>query len=360
MKLMPVSGTHRPKIALRFLLGLAPLVFGLLPSSLLAAQRGTERLLTDAAVVRKVLEAMDDAVWAPDGEAADRHVYVLYGTHCAFSRKLHADTRGLLKGVQLRWIAVTGPAAGSVVTDRTTAAVGKSFTAAAAGADPIWAQRAIAVNAWASSAPPDMGTHLTYPTLIYASGEGVKMHFGAPADLRKLVAQIKPRPERASYAPASLGWLENARLPLTSPRSLRVLANRNPAPIEIRIAPDLSARVGKSMAQGFESPVRGFLGTEWLEVESMSMEHQAVPGYIHAPREIRLDTLNFSVKPAAGELLAEGRDIEIRSHPDLQAPLLDTLPAGYTVRISGETTVAGTVWDEVVPFTDGTKGYVRR
>jgi hypothetical protein len=66
--------------------------------------RGQQALITDANDMERIMTTVENAIWASDGSAADRPVYVVYSTECSWSRALHEQTRGLTDQLQFRWI----------------------------------------------------------------------------------------------------------------------------------------------------------------------------------------------------------------------------------------------------------------
>lgn len=72
----------------------------------------------------------ENAIRAADGHAADKPVYVLYSTDCAWSKRLYDDTRILAGKVQLRWIPVAGGTASGVVAARDGASIAGGAKAA--------------------------------------------------------------------------------------------------------------------------------------------------------------------------------------------------------------------------------------
>ncbi|MEL1263626.1 hypothetical protein [Pseudoxanthomonas putridarboris] len=72
----------------------------------------------------------------------------------------------------------------------------------------------------------------------------------------------------------------------------------------------------------------------------------------------RLALLDFRVKSQGGNW-DSGRPVQVRSFPDPEAPVLETLRAGERYRRSGVVEL-GRTWDQIVLYTDGTVGYVPR
>ena len=117
-------------------------------TSAIAMDRGKQVTIAKKNDADQMLSAVENAVWAADGQAADKQVYVVYNTECPWSQKLYKDTRGMGGKVQFRWIPATGAGAQGVAALRDAAAVGDAFAGRSPNpGDAARAQRAVDYNA---------------------------------------------------------------------------------------------------------------------------------------------------------------------------------------------------------------------
>ena len=317
--------------------------------------RGTEQLVTDPEQVKMILTALDDAVWFADGSAGDKHVYVIYSTACGISKKFFTDTRALLNRPQLRWLTLDdeGHGAGMVVTRRTV----ESLRAAFAGkydaqTDATTASHAMSINQALRLVLPNA----VYPTLIYKTTKGLRITYGAPPNLGMFTSAVQSRPDRATYQPASLGWLSKPAVIKTS-NHMREYRN-SAAAIPMRIAPYPDAPVLRELANGGGVYVDAVANDEWIRVSLGKTAERTLYGYIHAPLQIKLANLEFTVRPMSGVVSTDVDTLEIRSHPTMDAPVIDRRGPGLHINKTGEVIFDGRNWVEVRVYTDGTKGYI--
>lgn len=321
--------------------------------------RGTERVLTDPAQVKRIFAALDDGLWVPDGPAADTHVYVIYSTACGFSKKLFTDTRALENRPQFRWVTLGGEGHGAegVVTNRTVESVADAFDGRhAAPRDAREATHAMNINQSLASVLPQPA-NLVYPMLIYKTAQGLRITYGAPANLRMLASAVQSRPDRASHQPASLGWLSKPPK-IMPPNRLRQYSNSSTQPIPMRIAPYFDAPVLNEIPPGYVYQVNAVANGEWVRVVAMTFAKSEAYGYIHDPVLIKLANLEFSVTPASGLVRTGSHSMEIRSHPTMDSPVIEKLGPGFKIRKSGEVVFEGHNWTEVIVYNDGSKGYI--
>ena len=157
-----------------------------LPQPGLAVDRGRQVVVTKPDDAARLMDAVENAVWAADGTPASKAVYVVYSTDCAWSKRLFDDTRALAGNVQLRWIPVAGSTAASVVAGRDAASVANAFAGRAARAGDASAQRALVYNHGVMDSityqlrPYDRSKTFAFPTLVYRSGKSVKVVAGNP------------------------------------------------------------------------------------------------------------------------------------------------------------------------------------
>lgn len=320
--------------------------------------RGNEQLVTNPEQVKRILTALDDGVWVADGSAADRQVYVIYSTACAFSKKLFEETRALPNRPQFRWLTLgaEGYGAEMVVTKRTVESVRDAFAGKYA-APPDAATASLAMNINQSLIFVLPNPFIVFPTLIYKTAQGLRISYGAPDNLQTLMLSVQSRPDRAAYQPLSLGWLSKPPV-MTPSKRLREYFNRSATPVPLRIAPYPDAAVVQEVAQGIVYPVDAVANNEWIRIVVGGIGKSKIYGYIHAPLEIKLANLEFTVQSASGVVKTGSRGLEIRSHPTMDAPVIDRPGPGLQLTKTGEVVLEGRNWVEVLVYTDGTKGYI--
>jgi hypothetical protein len=230
--------------------------------------------------------------------------------------------------------------------------------------DASFGDRAVALNYAAMNSvnrqlqPFGKSQYFSYPTLFYRTAQGVRVISGNPPDLKRMALEVASRPDKSDLHSAGIEIAGAGVRTLPAPR-LKVFLNNGKGAVGVYAFPDDRAPVLLELAPKFTVAVAGVVeGEPWIAVSPWGNKGQKA--YVHAPMEARLARLQYSVKPAGGTLTARGKDLEVRSHPVADAPLLDTLPEGYQLRKTGEVQLDGTVWDEVQLLSDGTPGYVAR
>lgn len=340
------------------------ILFASLSLPVKALDRGRQLQITDAAQSSALLGTVENAIWAADGKASDKVIYVIYSTECGWSQKLFNDTRHLSEQVQLRWIPVAARQAPAVVTDRTADAVAAAFSGKAGQvADGAKAQRAVQYNNAVMTSttyqfrPYAQDRTFAFPTLIYKTAAGVKVIAGNPADLNAVVAEVQRQAGKSELTPAGLTMTANPVL-LDKKKKLAPFGHNLPQPVKLYAAPSEQAAVVEELAQGFQMDVTGTVkDSDWLETQPWGPK--GISAYIKAADYVRFSRLEFQVKRAGGNLVTKNT-VQIRTHPDAQAPILDTLQPGFELSRSGEVELNGQIWDEVIVYTDGTKGYIAR
>lgn len=326
-----------------------------------ALDRGRKVTVTNTEHAAQLMQAVENAVWVADGPVSDKVVYVVYGTDCGWSHRLFNDTRGKLGDVQFRWIAVAGPQAPEVSFNRLIDNVGAAFENRAPRiTDQAAGKRAVAYNYGVMSSINfimrnySRDATFAFPTLIYQSADGVKLHAGNPDNLTALLADVASTSVRAESTAVSLttaGWevKRNNKLRDYVANGTSVMVYNAPAdwaaPIEV-------------LNDGYLFPVSGIVtDSDWIEVTPWGNNGQR--GYIKDATLVRLTNLDFKVKREGGVVSVPAR-ASIHSHPDTSAPVLDSLDPGFTLNRTGVVTINGQTFDEVVVYTDGTKGYILR
>jgi hypothetical protein len=335
----------------------------LLPLRGHAVDRGKQVVVTQPAPAARLLDTVENAIWAADGQVADKPVYVLYSTDCAWSKRLYDDTRGLTGKVQLRWIPVAGGTAGGVIAARDSASIAGAFNGRGAREpDAAAAQRGLAYNEGVMDSvnyqmrPYDRSSTFAFPTLVYRTRAGVKLVAGNPRNLAALPADVSAQPAPAT-APAGIA-ISAQSFPLVRSRNLPKWSHRQATPVVFHAAPSPQAPPIDDLGKDLLIPVSGIVGTTgWIEVAPWGPDKRKA--YVHDPVMARMATLEFRVKPQGGQWQAR-ETVQVREFPDAEAPVLETLKPGERYQRRGVVDRNGEAWEQIVLYADGTPGYVRR
>jgi hypothetical protein len=313
-------------------------------------QDGQRLTYTNSEDKKLLLSRMDNALWAADDEPLAKHMYVIYSPSCGWSKKLYDDTRTLTDEVQLRWVTYEGPGSSTVAAKRDARSVQSSFE----GRLPETPDRkALFYNKTAVGTIYDYledGDGFGYPTVIYLSQEGVVVVSGYPEDLDALVADIKPRPKKASYTPGGLKII-NTNIDVQRLPGISRYANLTNATMPIQAFPGKAGIKVGELPPETSLPMTGVVKSGWVAVRAFTGN---TVGYIHDPQFVKLSTMKINVKPERGDFSALDRDYDVRSHPTKEAPVVSQIERGYMLDKTGR---VGD-WVQVIYFTDGTKGYV--
>lgn len=271
----------------------------LLPLQGWAVDRGRQVVVTKPDDAARLMDAVENAVWAADGKPASKAVYVVYSTDCAWSKRLFDETRALVGNVQLRWIPVAGNTAASVVAGRDSASVGSAFVGRGARAADAAAQRGVGYNQGVMDSityqlrPYDRSKTFAFPTLVYRSGKSVKVVAGKPRNLATLAAEVASEPRAASLVPAGIELTAQAPTLLRS-RNLPKWAHLNDTPMIFRAAPFPQAPAIDDLAKDFLVPVSGIVGTTgWIEVAPWGLDKRKA--YVHDPLMARMALLDYRI-----------------------------------------------------------------
>ncbi len=324
----------------------------------LAQDRGAQTLIRDAAKIEEIMGALENSVWVADGSGADKQVYVIFSTECGFCQKLFNDSRRLVSNVQFRWIAhcCSGSGAEAIVETRGVDAIANAYARkVAAAGNPERAMRALVVNQWAAR---PVSENLIYPMIIYRGPNGVVVNYGLPSNLDAMIAGVASHGDRAAIRPASLGVIDKP-MTMASAGNMKSYYNNSGKPLAMYAQPDRGSQKVLDIPVDYGYEVIGFANGEWIVVKGLLMGGgRFTPAYIHAPTDIRLSQLKFTVRPASGPVVARQKSLEIRLHPDLESQVVDTLDPGYQMNKTGEVILDGKTWTQVQVYTDGTKGYL--
>jgi len=328
-----------------------------------AVDRGKQVVITNAAHAAQLMDTVENAIWAADGQPAAKPVYIVYSTDCAWSKRLYEETRGLAGKVQLRWIPVTGGTAASVVTERSAASVANAFAGRPSRVADAGAQRGVAYNLGVMDSITyqlrgyDRSSTFAFPTLVYRSGKSVKVVAGNPRNLAALSAEVLNQPDAADLVPAGIA-LSAQPPPLLRSRHLPKWSHLDASPVVFRAAPSPRAPPIDDLARDFLVPVSGIVGTTgWIEVAPWGPDKRKA--YVHDPVMARMAMLDFRVRPQGGQWQAPGT-VQVREFPDADAPVLETLKPGERYRRTGVVDRGGRLWDQIVLYADGTHGYAPR
>lgn len=283
---------------------------------------------------------------------------MIFSTECGFCQKLFHDSRDLISSVQFRWIAhcCTGSGAEAIVETRGVDAIANAYARKVEAArNPDRAMRAMVVNQWAAQ---PVSANLVYPMIIYRTANGVVVNYGLPPDLDRMIATVASRGDRADYRPRSLDQIDKP-LVMASAGDMKSYFNNSGKPMPMYAQPDAGSQKVLDIPVDYGYEVVGFANGEWIVVKGLLMgSGRFTPAYIHAPTDIRLSQLRFTVRPASGLVVARQQALRIRLHPDLESPVVDTLDVGYQMDKTGEVQLDGKTWTQINLYTDGTKGYI--
>lgn len=336
----------------------------LLSCQLFALDRGRQLLINDTEHARSLLTVLENAVWAQDGKGNGKIAYVVYSTECSWSRKLFQDSRGLQGEIELRWIPVAARGADYVAEQRNTEAIALTFqgqTGPLNAADI--ARRAVTYNYGVLQSsnyhfkPYANDRTFSYPTIMYQTADGLKVISGNPADLNAMVAEIKSTPDKLALQPAGVDIVKQ-ELRIEPQPGLKNYQNAGQTAIKVFGAPSAQAPVIDDLEPGYSIEATGLVaGTDWIEM--LPYGPRGPRAYIEDKLVAKLSRLDFSVNPAGGNVVAN-KTLKILSHPDPDAPVLDTLEPGYQLNRVGTVALQGSNWDVVVVYNDGTRGYIAR
>ncbi len=311
-----------------------------------------------------LMETVEHAVWAADGEGADRSIYVVYSTDCVWSQRLHEASRALTESFQLRWIPARGPHAEHVVSERNGTAVTNAFAGRSGAVDGAVGRAAVHYNyrvvmsLLQQLSEQQPGYRVSYPTVIYRTDAGVQVIDGFPSNIEELARRVARQPEQADLEPAGL------RIVGTRYQRLRSLhldhyPNETSEPRLLRAFPDHQAPWVMSLDPEYSVRVSAVIdGGEWLELTPFGPNDP--PAFVHDPFYARLATLQYQVRPARGTYNAGREPEQALRLPVLGAPVIADVPAGFRIPKTGEVHIDGQVWDQVQVFADGTRGYIPR
>lgn len=333
-------------------------------TSAIAMDRGKQVTIAKKNDADQMLSAVENAVWAADGQAADKQVYVVYNTECPWSQKLYKDTRGMGGKVQFRWIPATGAGSQGVAALRDAAAVGDAFAGRRPNpGDAARAQRAVDYNAEVQASIDyqlrgyDKSRTFAYPTLVYRTAKGVKVVAGNPANLAAMSSEVASVPAKAAYIPAALA-ITARPVQVSRSRNLAKWYHDNPSPMVMRAAPSEMAAPVDSLNKDLLLPVGGIVADGgWIQVALSRDGRRKV--YVHDPLMARMALLDYRVQPQGG-IYTAATAVQVRTFPDAESPVLDSLKPGERFNRSGTVQASGHTWDEIVMYADGTKGYVMR
>ncbi|TVS17294.1 MAG: hypothetical protein EA417_07190 [Gammaproteobacteria bacterium] len=311
-----------------------------------------------------LLETVEHAVWARDGNGSERPIYVVYSTDCSWSRRLHEESRALTSDFELRWVPSRGPHADHVVSERNGTAVTNAFAGRGGSVDAAIGRAAVSYNhrvvmsllEQLSAVQP--GYRVSYPTLIYRTDEGVQVIDGFPSNVGQLAQRVSRQPDRADFEPAGLRIVGTRYQRLRSLHLDHYPNMTNEARL-LRAFPDHHAPWVMNLKPEYSVAVSAVIGGgEWLELTPFGRNDP--PAYVHDPFYARMATLQYQVRPARGTYTAGRQPGQALQLPLIGAPVVADVPAGVRIPRTGEVHIDGQIWDQVQVFADGTRGYIPR
>lgn len=331
--------------------------------ALATAAWGQGSVIDDAGRAGRLLAVLDDAAWIADGDASERHIYVVASTDCGYCARLYVDSRGGRDGrdgVQLRWLLLGTRAggAGALLAADDVAMLGQAFAGEAVPAAVPEGDALLDVNAWL---PGLLDLDLTVtPTFVFQGRTGLRVVPGLGDGLAGLLPQVQARAGTAAPVPRSRAVVA-AGLPEVEPAGNALLVNFRDAGLPLYTLPDRRALAAGELAPRQSYTVTGLVGEAWLQVAALQRTEPGggtVPGYLYSPEDVRLARQAFRIEPAQGEVMASTAVLPVHSHPDPDAPVILRLEPGQSLPLQG--TVAGVAgrWAAVLLFSDGRPAFV--
>lgn len=324
------------------------------------AALGQGSLIDDPERAARLLAVLDDAAWIADGEASDRHVYVVASTDCGYCARLFEDSRRHRDGVQLRWLLLGSRAggAGALLAADDAALLGQAYAGTPAPAGEPAGQALLDVNAWL---PTLLELDLTVtPTFLFQGRGGLRVVPGLGDGLAGLLPQVQARPGGAATVSRSRA-LVAAGLPAAGPARDRILVNFRDADLPLHVLPDRQAPAAGALTPGQSYTVTGLVGDDWVEVAALQRTEPGggiVPGYLYSPEDVRLLRLDYRIEPSHGEVVASGTALPVHSHPDPAAPVILRLEPGQSLPRKGTVHGPDGRWAAVLLFSDGRPAFV--
>ncbi|MBX3726615.1 MAG: hypothetical protein KF823_11950 [Xanthomonadales bacterium] len=341
-------------------MGPAALILALATLALPGALMAQGTVIDDTGRAGRLLAVLDHAAWLADGEASDRHIYVIASTDCGYCARLFADSRSHRDGVQLRWLLVGTRAGGAgallAVDDAET--LGQVYAGASPPATDDLGYALLDVNAWL---PGLLELDLTVtPTFVFQGRSGLRVVPGLGDGLAGLLPQVQAR--RGGSATESRSRIVLADGPAAvAPAPMTRLINFRENPLPLFTLPDQRALAAGELAPRQSYAVTGLVGDDWIQVAALQRTEAAggiVPGYLYAPDEVRLARLDYRIEPAAGELAASDAPRPVLTHPDPTAPVITWLAPGEVLPRTGRVQREEGRWTAVALFRDGTPAFV--
>jgi hypothetical protein len=345
----------KQKKLLTGLLAVLLLAYG---SSAWSAARGSQSLLRGPQA-EALMNTLENSLWIADGTGADKQIYVVYSTMCGYCKNFFHQSRALTSKVQFRWIThcCMGQGGEYALEQNSPAAISEAYAKHSGSAkDKERAEREMDINIWAANVLPNARS-IFYPTIVYRTANGVMVDYGTPRDLNKMVASVASRPDRAHYRSRGQALLDKPIAMAPAGKLKQFYNNDRGKTIPMYAQPDESSQKVVDVPYNYGYQVMGIANKEWIAVPGLIMGGKPTPGYIHAPLEIKLAQLEFTVRPASGAVQTN-KPTDIRLHPDMDAPVVDQLKPGYQLRKTGEVSLSGKQWTEVILYNDGTRGYL--
>ena len=173
----------------------------------------------------QMLDVLDNSIWIPDGNAAEKQIYVIAGPCCDFSRALYQTSRNFAGKVQFRWVempatsearclgylAETAQSTNPELLARMYQQMSEPRpTSTVIRENAIRWNRAVlvAINGMRKKLDPLHQSDVNYPILIWKSANGVKLAVRPdPNQVQAIVDSVVARFEAAHVDPASRRFL---------------------------------------------------------------------------------------------------------------------------------------------------------
>lgn len=321
-----------------------------------SVERGESAVYTGE-YAHSALETLDDSIWASSGNTSDKHIYVIYGTQCGYSKQFYEKAKALSDDVEVRWIAHGGKGAAAVASDRSAKAVLAAFNGTLTPAIEesklaAYHYNFATVKSLGSKIMSNNGRTWSYPIIIYPTEDGTKVKVGSDIDVAALENELTSRPGKGEHTPAGIQIVDDSEI-IGAP-SLEKYVNRSGKTKKVLAfandeSPVIYELENKTLLKAVGVTENGYVAVGFSDGDI---------GFIHDPIAVELAKLKYDIKPTHNEFVAENRSHEILSHPSPKAEKMTSLPEGYVVRAIGSTTIDGKQWVVVNPYSDDTKGFI--
>jgi len=148
-----------------------------------------------------LVDSLFNLAWIADGSPWQKHLYVLFAPWCPYCKALFHDSRGLVSGLQIRWIPAGSRDEKSrkynvaLARSRDVKVLNELFTTGAIADVTVPSFDSIDLNEgviFSQSQELDrlIGRSYGFPTLVYPGKDGIVAMSGAPDDVGTLLKDV--------------------------------------------------------------------------------------------------------------------------------------------------------------------------